>query len=505
MSDKHRPSRHTALLMILTLLGFALRLFHLGSQSYWLDEAISLGIARSDLATILTNVVQSSHPPLYYLLLKGWLAVGLGGDETTVRLLSALLSTAAIPAVYVLINTLTDQRTSLIGAAFLAVMPFQVLYAQEARMYGLLVLLTTLTLWAFVRAWQQNRWYNWLLFAITMAACLYTHYFSFLVLGGLGLFALLESLSSRKRDRWPGMVLSGIVLILLFAPQIPLLLDKAGNAMGTRWVEPNYLFFFTTLYFLLLSYTVSEAVPFAAAAMFITFFVVLLVLWRTSRTAWRLQSAREGSGARVRQATLFALCTAIAPLVVLAILLVVEPFWIPERTLTIVTPAYALLLALGLARRPNKSPLTVLYGLLAVLMIVSLANYYLDPAYAKPPYRQAAGWIAERYGADDIEVHTSDGSYLPFLQYPRSVVTYLLQGDPDARKPGPVYGVLGGQTISRDAVLAHEGRIWLVVALEHSVDYQLAVQAWLQQQYSGVVEYDLRGIKIYLLDPEVQD
>ncbi len=483
---------------LLISLGLGLRLFHLGSQSYWLDEAISLGIARAELATILTNVAQSSHPPLYYLLLKGWLALGLGGGETTVRLLSALLSTAAILAVYALARGLFDKHTALVSTALMALSPFQVLYAQEARMYSLLALLTTLTLLTFIRAWRVNRPVAWLLFAGAAAGCVYTHYFSFLVLGGVGLFALLESLASRTWKRWPGLLLAGAVVALLFVPQLGLFLNKATNAMGTRWVAPNYLFFFTSLYLLILSYTIP--IWAAALAMFVSLFVALLVLWQAIKAMWRLWTAQTPEQVRTRQALLLLLSTTVAPLLALAVVLVIKPFWVPERTLTIVTPAYAVLLAQEWAQAPRRLPLTAFYGLLAVLMTISLGYYYFDRQYAKPPYRDAAALIAGQARLGDIEVHTSDGSYLPFLQYPQLVPSYLLRGDPDARKPDHVYKMLGGQTISREEALAWDRRVWLVVALEHSFDYQRETLTWFQTRRPVVEEYDVGGIQVYLLD-----
>ena len=77
--------REVAILAAVTWVGLALRLLKLGSMSYWFDEAISLSIAQADLGLILTNAIRSSHPPLYYLLLKGWLAHGTGVGEALVQ------------------------------------------------------------------------------------------------------------------------------------------------------------------------------------------------------------------------------------------------------------------------------------------------------------------------------------------------------------------------------------------------------------------------------------
>jgi len=80
------------------------------------------------------------------------------------------------------------------------------------------------------------------------------------------------------------------------------------------------------------------------------------------------------------------------------------------------------------------------------------------------------------------------------------VPSYLLRGDPDARKPDHVYRMLGGQTIRREEALTWDRRGWLVVALEYSFDYQRETLTWFQIQRPVVEEYDVEGIQVYLLD-----
>jgi len=60
--------------------------------------------------------------------------------------------------------------------------------------------------------------------------------------------------------------------------------------------------------------------------------------------------------------------------------------------------------------------------------------------------------------------------------------------------------MLGGQTISREEALAWDRRVWLVVALEHSFDYQRETLTWFQTRRPVVEEYDVGGIQVYLLD-----
>src|SRR5437762_2932904 len=103
--QRARPSQYSVLstqysvlaLGVLTLSGLVLRLVDLDRESFWLDEAGRAAIAAQPLAAIPTAVsVVELSPPLYHLLLHGWLRL-VGDADGAVRLLSALLGAAAIP------------------------------------------------------------------------------------------------------------------------------------------------------------------------------------------------------------------------------------------------------------------------------------------------------------------------------------------------------------------------------------------------------------------------
>jgi mannosyltransferase len=485
------PARQKIALLAITAVGLGLRFFRLGSQSYWLDEAISLSIARANLSTILTNAIQSSHPPLYYLVLKAWLALGVGVSEAAARLPSALLSTAAIPAVYMMARTLFPQkrRLGLLAAGLVAVAPFVIVYAQEARMYALQLLLVPLMLSAFFRAWREGdpRW--WAIYAVTATLGAYTQYFTFLAVGGLHLVALLDR--PRWGMRWRGLLLSDLAVALLFAPQVAVFFGQTGIALASDWMAADPIYLIQALHTLILSYSLPTWG--VAVGFFVTLSLAVLGTYQM------ILALRRSGESAARQALWLVLLTFWPPLLLIAVTIVVRPFYMPYRSLTVVIPSYVILLAYGLSGARRRSPLPILYGILAVLIVLSLGAYYFDLRFAKPPYRDAAALIAERAEPEDIELHTSDGSYLPFLYYEQPVPVYLLTGDPDARKPEPVYALMGGQTLGREEVLAQDRRIWLVVALEHSIDYQLETLDWFQGQRPLLQEANVGGIRVYLL------
>ena len=131
-----------------------MRIWEIGRKTLWLDEAFSVWLARHPLGEMIAWIARiDQHPPLYYLLLHFW--IGLVGDgPAAVRLLSALLSTLTIPAMYLLGRRLLGPAVGILAALILALSPFHVRFAQETRMYALLMLNASLALLALVHLWR---------------------------------------------------------------------------------------------------------------------------------------------------------------------------------------------------------------------------------------------------------------------------------------------------------------------------------------------------------------
>ena len=63
----------TFVLLMLLLVALYLRVSHLGTENLWLDEAISVGIAKNSLGQVLSLSLDDFNPPLYRLLLHCWM------------------------------------------------------------------------------------------------------------------------------------------------------------------------------------------------------------------------------------------------------------------------------------------------------------------------------------------------------------------------------------------------------------------------------------------------
>jgi len=139
-------------------LGGFLRFYQIGSKGLWLDEAFSIWMGRQPVREMLGWLVNiDQHPPLYYTLLHLWMI--LGDSAAAARSLSALFGALTIPVIYLLGHRLSDgdEKTGLLAALILALSPFHVRFAQEARMYTLLALNASLALYALVRTLTDPR------------------------------------------------------------------------------------------------------------------------------------------------------------------------------------------------------------------------------------------------------------------------------------------------------------------------------------------------------------
>lgn len=226
----------------ITLLAFALRIWGLQSQSLTMDEIADVSSATKPLAAVIH--VRDGFPPLYGVLVHGWLTILPG--ETNARWLSMILGLIAIPAMWRLGAWAGGERVGRFAALALALSPFHRWVSQEARAYVLYVLLAAVALWLFFKAMATNRQRDWLLYALACTAGLYTHYyFALLPLVAAGLL-VFEKRTLAKRT--PGL-LANAALALASLPAIGLLREdlayQAGYALDAPFsiVTTGYAYF----------------------------------------------------------------------------------------------------------------------------------------------------------------------------------------------------------------------------------------------------------------------
>jgi len=216
-----------ALLSIL-LLAAALRLYRLEAQSFWNDEGNSARAAERSVPLILEAAQGDIHPPAYYLLLHVWRGL-VGESEFALRAFSAFCGVLTVALTYALGRRLLGAPTALGAAFFAALSPLGVYYAQEARMYALLGLLSAASTYFLVRIVPVRRGspvaYRLSLIAywLSAGAGLYTHYAFPFVLAVHNLLFVSWWLV-RQRGRWRALLewaATQAAVLLAFLPWLP--------------------------------------------------------------------------------------------------------------------------------------------------------------------------------------------------------------------------------------------------------------------------------------------
>ena len=227
-----RPGAAALLAVLVIGVGVALR-FWTGSH-LWLDEALTVNIARLPVGRIPDALRHDGSPPLYYLALHAWMRI-FGSGDVAVRALSGLFSVGTLAALPFAARA-SGARRGWTAVLIAAASPFAVRYATEARMYSLLMLLVTLGVVALARLLRSPSVSSAVAVGLLTGLALLTHYWSLFLAGVVAACLLVRWLRSREGAAWWG--LSALVAgSLLFVPWIPVFLFQLRHT-GTPWASP---------------------------------------------------------------------------------------------------------------------------------------------------------------------------------------------------------------------------------------------------------------------------
>jgi 4-amino-4-deoxy-L-arabinose transferase-like glycosyltransferase len=232
-----RPIGHRdrLVLLLIFLIGAAVRLFRLDAQSVWYDEAFSVAHAVRPLAELIKILVfDVVHPPLHYLVLHEWFQIA-GFGTMQARLVSAILGTLSIPLLFLLARRFTDSATSLVAAFLLAISQVGVYFSQEARPYAQAQFLSLLAALAFFWFLEKPSFRRSMCFTAAGTALLYTHYYGAGTLLALGVYWLIfRRYYSPLVLRWLATIV--VLLAVTYVPWI-LALESGGRLNQQRLIK----------------------------------------------------------------------------------------------------------------------------------------------------------------------------------------------------------------------------------------------------------------------------
>jgi uncharacterized membrane protein len=204
--------RRTLLFTAIVLIYILARVWRMADACLWFDEIFSVHAAEHDWSGMFWFVAQDLiHPPLFYVLLKGWILIG-GESVFWLRLLPVVFSALAVVPLYLFCREMKfDDRVVGLALFLLAINGTFIKYAQLVRMYSLLMMLSLVSLWLFARFFNRGK--NLTALIIVNLVMIYTHYYGWLVVGCEVMAVVIF-----QRFKWRGMAVMTGILGVLFLP-----------------------------------------------------------------------------------------------------------------------------------------------------------------------------------------------------------------------------------------------------------------------------------------------
>lgn len=521
MKSRGLLRRTASLVYLLVFLAFVVRSASLTAQSFWRDEVDALcyayefpwliaslfspdrtlslpfacppppvpweseGPIRDRIRNLLAGILRQNGP-LYYFLLRGWIAL-TGVSEYAARYFSLLLGVVCVPLLFALGTRLLGPRAGIVAAALFALSPYQVWYSQEVKMYTLVPALALVALYGLLRAVEQGgKW--WAVQVLATSLLLYTHIWGALLIPLEGLWLAL--LWPRWRPRWRGALAT---MALLTLPYLPLALWQIPSALVRR--ETGFP-----------HYTLGEMA------------LILLNGWSTgiSGYGWPWGTLLVGGMAAVglvfglggpagRGPVFLLLSWLVLPLLGVWFVSLRQPLF-TDRYLIWCAPAFYLLVGAGyralLGGRKSLRNLATA-GMIGVLGVFGVNLYDQATRPIKSDVRAAAQYVAAHYQPGDLFVFQ-----IPHIRY--TFDYYFGPSDylwvdglyTNYRNPDGSY-ILSPDVVNRWMTqrVGWAQAVWLVASEVEMWDERNLVQAWLEDRYTRVSEAHFTRISVYCYRP----
>lgn len=509
--------------LLIALVGGGLRVFLLEKQGLWLDETISVWLAHFKVSEMLHWIITTDqHPPLYYLLLHFW-STFTGNTPYYVRLLSALFGTATIPIIYLIGQRISDAKVGLAAATLLAISPFNIRMAQEARMYTLLAFNIGVAIYALVRLltdarvtqpigsqfreflprWRQRFPIQaietdlaWTAFIVFSAASLLTHNTAIFFPIATNLFVLGLIYVQKRRQSEPSLTLQApsftnwakaqFAIFLLWSPWLLPFIQQARRVYQEFWLPAPGL---DTVLQVLRAFFNENTLPASQSLIFWVLYGGVLVL---GIIYFRKYFARM-----LLLVTLFAL-----PFLGELLVSLRRPIFY-DRTLIWLTLPVFILLAAGVAQLKYRFLMIIGIGILGINNLFSTGDYYRFTF--KEDWSTAAGYVANFAEKDDLILFNANSVQIPFDYY---FITYeelyriqvTKRGVPtDLVESGTLESIMTADDVpALISLLQGHDRVWLVYSHNWYTDPEGLIQQTLDSQMEVTRERQFFGGKVFL-------
>ncbi len=370
--------------LAIVLLAFGLRVAGLGHQELRGDEAFGYFFAQRDYAEIIDASIelQEPHPVASYFVQRAWLGVA-GDSEFALRFPSAWFGVLAVALLLRLAMRLGFRRgPALLAMALLAISPYAIWHAQDARMYSMSLALTTAAVWLGIETLQRQRMAWGLTYTAVAWLALHTHYYAVFVLLALNLFVLTRAIFvPRTRANLATWIMWQMLVGALYLPW----LASAASILGGYGGNGDSPALAAMVERSLSVFAVGESVPVAQRLLWAGVAGLLLLIG----------GLRLLLGTPSDRRTLWLLVLYLAvPVLATWYSAQSRPIF-NERYLVAGAPPFYLLVAACFAgRRFTRTPELLLksVSLAALALLVAGAIFSLSQYQTNPAYSKSRGW-----------------------------------------------------------------------------------------------------------------
>jgi uncharacterized membrane protein len=485
MADSIRRIFKQPLILVL-LAAFVVRLPGLASRPLWYDEAFSVLFSSkgpSAMAfgtlTLESGVAADIHPLGYYSVLWLWGKV-FGTTPLAVRSLSLLLGLGIVVLGYVLAAKLFGRQVAILAGWLLAFSPFQVHYAQEARMYALLALVLLGATLAYWRALQGDELWPWLLFAVLSAAAMYVHNLAAIFLVCLALTPLFL-----RRWRALGMtLLSGLTAVVLYMPWLVRLPSQLARVNWAYWIpRPQIVDLVRTLLVFVSGLPLPDwGLP---LALFLAILIVMAALWATVSALRTASFGGRWAG--------WILGLSAGPVLLMFLVSQWQPVYLDRAML----PAGAVFIIwLAWTVKAPVMPSTARRGALVatgLAFILGLVSFYAYRGFPYAPFDEVNTLLQEQSAVGEVVLHSNKITAIPAV-YDDHLIDHRYLADPlqtgsDTLAPATqqVLELLAEEDIEH--AVGDSTGVWFIIFPREIEDYRTQgfdehpALAWLQAEF----------------------
>jgi uncharacterized membrane protein len=382
----HFSSKTGMKLTAILALAALLRLWGLGVKQLWLDEILQVLHSRPDSVREILNGVAEDRgsAPLDYLIQHLVMANISGSFEWTSRLHAAFFGVLAVLLVYLVCRELcADQRLAMMSALLFCFYPFHYHYSQEGRPYSLFALWTLVLYLLLFRSLKRNRGLLWVSFCVSAILAFYTHAFTAVVL--FAQFVFLIYYQRYRREKWSAswrryacFFACGAVAGAVY---LPWLRYSFFNAKGEAAPESGFRLLLASI-----KQLGDGSYPLA----------ILLILCAVAGVRSLVKSGR-----RLELGAL--LIWMLAPVPIIAAVLIWRTYFYAPRQILFVTPAFCMLIAVGVDFLKQKVARRYFYPE-AVIILMSIGVIALHYPDKRDDIRAAGQFLKANTRPSDLVV-----------------------------------------------------------------------------------------------------